>query len=137
MSPSDGSEHRTDNDLATERRHRETIVVGLTSATTIVLVGMFGLLEIVGDVEVAEQTQDWVQGLAKATDRAMPAVGALAVLLYVWAVVAGTDAITHSLNNQPNSAETQYRTSILVFQSVFVVVGIVAGLAITTRAIVN
>ncbi|MCY4558821.1 MAG: hypothetical protein OXF79_21065 [Chloroflexi bacterium] len=95
------------------------------------------MLEIVGDVEVAEQTQDRIQGLAKATDRAMPAVGALAVLLYVWAVVAGTDAITHSLNNQPNSAETQYRTSILVFQSVFVVVGIVAGLAITTRAIVN
>ena len=78
------------------------------TVATIVLVGMFGLLEIFGAVTPAAGAKDFVEQVVETADVAVPILSAAVVLLYVGCIVTGTDTIIHTFNNRPRSAARQY-----------------------------
>ena len=104
---------------------------------TIVLVGTFGLLEIVGAIVVKDDAKDFVQDVVDYANVMIPILGGGVVLLYIWCVVAGTDTILHTLANRHRSAVRQYSVAVSVFQLMVILVGILAGLAIVVRAIAS
>ena len=58
----DSDHGQPDNrEWASDSRHRETVAVGIMSMATIVLVGMFGLLEILGEIEVQKNAEEFVK----------------------------------------------------------------------------
>ena len=124
------------SDQSAEGRHRETVVIGVMSTATIVLVGMFGLIEILGKAEVPEHADDVVRQVSGVADVAIPMLSTAVVVLYAWCVVAGTDTILHAFRDENAPARRQYIACVSVFQLMVILVAIVASLTIVVRAVV-
>lgn len=125
------------DDQAAESRHRDTISIGVMSMATVVLIGMFGLLEIAGSVEVEDLADDQAKSLVGGANSLIPAFSTFVILLYVWCVISGTDAIINAYNRQFGLSRRRHVVAMWVFQGMVVLVGTIAGLTIMVRAIAN
>ena len=134
---SKGSLPPSGDEQTAESRHRDTISIGVMSIATVVLIGMFGLLEIAGSVDASKITDDIAKSFIDAANTLIPAFGTFAVLLYVWCVISGTDAITNAYGHQFDLSRRRHTVAIALLQGMVVLVGSIAGLTIVARALAN
>ena len=132
-----GTPRPNDDDPAAERRHRDTVSIGVMSMATVVLIGMFGLLEIAGSATTPDVSDEMAKPLVQLTDSLIPTFSTFVVLLWVWCVISGTDAITNAYNRDFRLSRRRHVVAISLLQGMVVLVGAIAALTIIVRAIAN
>ena len=125
------------DDQAAESRHRDTISIGVMSIDTVVLIGMFGLLEIAGSVAVKDVTNEKAKSLVEVANSLIPAFSTFVVLLYVWCVISGTDAIINAYNRDFGLSRRRHVVAMWLLQGMVVLVGTIAGLTIMVKAVAS
>ncbi len=128
---------RPDDDQAAESRHRDTVSSGVMSMATVVLIGMFGLLEIAGSFAVNDVSGEKAKSLVKTANGLIPALSTFVIMLYVWCVISGTDAIINACNHEFELSRRRQVVAMWVFQGMVVLVGTIAGLTIMIRAVAS
>lgn len=104
---------------------------------TVVLIGMFGLLEIAGSVAVNDVSGEKAKSLVKTANGLIPAFSTFVIMLYVWCVISGTDAIINAYNHEFELSRRRHVVAMWVFQGMVVLVGTIAGLTIMIRAVAS
>ena len=133
------------------QHHRDTITIGIMTLATVVLAAMIGLLEISGANPVHGERPDALSdgseptsAPASASDEADSAIqriadtvrglvslfAAFALLLYLWCLFAGTEALLRSAREQPDVAAVRYTQAIASFQGLVLLVVFIAALSI-------
>ena len=125
------------NDPAAESRHQDTVGIGVMSMATFVSIGMFGLLEIAGSIDASKATGDTAKCVVQTANFLIPAFSTFTVLLYVWCVISGTEAITNAYARQFDLSLRRHIVAIALLQGMVVLVGSIGGLTIGVRAIAN
>lgn len=132
-----GSPPPDGNDPAADSRHQDTVGIGVMSMATVVLIGMFGLLEVAGSFDASKVTDDTAKSFVQAANFLIPAFSAFTVLLYVWCVISGTDAIANGYARQFDLSRRRHVVAIALLPGMVVLVGSIGGLTIVARAIAN
>ena len=118
-------------------RHRETVILSIISTGTILLIGMFGLIEIVGNVMVDDSASSVLKNSARIIDSAVATSSAFAVFIYYAIVTEGIGAIRRaaSLGRERDNSVVQFLVAIRLFHFLDFLIVVVAGLAIAKRTI--
>ena len=121
------------------RRHRETVIVGIISTATLLLIGMFGLVEIVGNVKVDDNASTATKNITKLIDGAVATFSAFVVFMYYAVVTEGTGAIRNATlkDAQHRNPRAQFLVVIRLFHFMVFLIVVVAGFAIAKRTIVG
>lgn len=107
------------------------------SLATVILIGMFGLLEFAHDVAPAADASRAAKAVVETGNRVIPWFSGVTVALYVWCLIAGTEVVTASFKNDADGVDLRYSAPIVVLQAMVILVGFIAGITIVLRAIPN
>ena len=138
------------------QHHRDTITVSVMTLATVVLAAMIGLLEISGPNPVPGEPPGNSSGRNEQISASKPATNeesrtlqriadtipglvslfaALALLLYLWCLFAGTEALLRSAREQPDAAAVRHIQAISSFQGLVLLVVFIAGLSIFANTV--
>lgn len=109
----------TDLDHKIESRHLDSVSIGIMTISTIIIVGMFGILQLTGESDPEYWAQPW-----------LVAIGGAAVPAYVLTLAFGSRVILSSTLQQKAQ---DIQALILTFFMEGMLVGITATLTILTR----